>query len=164
MPFNRIKKKLVLNITVDLGSNIRHRAFIADFFRAPLVVSSQCAIFLLMVPSRTHSFSIIAATITLIVIRGILIAKLFCSKSDFNAKTVPNLWNMCMAKDCNATEKKLIKSYLYHKMAFVHLLIFLRNPDVNPSVFKKACSNALNILLLKRKTSYRVDCAHASVT
>ena len=79
MPFNRFKKKLVLSITVDLGSNIRHRAFIADFLRASLVVSSQCAIFLLMVLSRTHSFSIIAATITLRVIRGILIAKLFCS-------------------------------------------------------------------------------------
>ena len=79
MPFNRFKKKLVLSITVDLGSNIRHRAFIADFLCASLVVNSQCAIFLLMVLSRTHSFSIIAATITLRVIRGILIAKLFCS-------------------------------------------------------------------------------------
>ena len=78
MPSNRIKE-LVFSITVDLGSNIWHRAFIADFLCAPLVVNSQCAIFLLMFLSRTHSFSIIAATITLRVIRGILIAKLFCS-------------------------------------------------------------------------------------
>ena len=88
--FNWIpKKNSWFWVRVDLGSNIRHRAFIADFLCASLVVNSQCAIFLLMVLPRTHSFSIIAATITLRVIRGILIAKLFCSKVISTLKQFP---------------------------------------------------------------------------
>ena len=48
-------------------------------------------------------------------------------------------------------------------MALVHLLIFLQ--DVKPRVFKKEHRfHCPEYTIIQKKTSYRVDCAHASVT
>ena len=117
--FNWIpKKNSWFWVRVDLESNIRHRVFIADFLCASLVVNSQCAIFLLMVLPRTHSFSIIAATITLRVIRGILIAKLFCSNVISTLKQFP-IFERCVWKKI-ALHQKGVFSILIHLWSWLN--------------------------------------------